>query len=185
MDFLEFDELRWLNKYLDYSPRLDLEDLNQLKLFTFMWDMFDAETCKGNCNAQQLANFVLNTLNIASESKSSSFIDAYFTYFKNRYVEDGKTNKLFDQLTYNVNETFTNGETEYKFKDFTQKVLLENNPTEKNRVLATMLIIYRLRFNFFLRDENRMVINDQYKNFAVANNLISILLDKYKKENKQ
>lgn len=184
MDFLKFDELRWLNKYLDYKPTLDEEDLNQLKLFTFMWDMFDAETCKGNCNAQKLADLVLNKLNIASQSKNSSFIDAYFTYFKNRYIQDGKPNEIFEQLNFNVNETFTNGKTEYKFKDFISNTLLEEHPTEKNRVLTTLLIIYRLRFNFFLRDEKRMNINDQYRNFAVANNLMAILLDKYKKENK-
>ncbi|MEW8956628.1 hypothetical protein [Clostridium sp.] len=185
MNFLKIDELRWINNYLDFSPTLDKEDLEQLKLFTFMWDMFEAKACKGVSKGQNIADFVLHELKIGSLNISDSFVDAYYNYFKKRYIQDNKTNEIFKRLTMNAEETFTNGEKEFVIKNFIEKVLLEDNPTEKNRLLASLLIVYKLRGNFFLRTKNIINVHAQYKNFAVANHLIATILDKYKKQNNE
>ncbi|WP_027634035.1 hypothetical protein [Clostridium hydrogeniformans] len=182
MNFLKIDELRWINNYLGFSPTLDKEDLEQLKLFTFMWDMFEAKACKGVSKGQNIADFVLHELKIESLNRSDSFVDAYYNYFKKRYIESNKTNEIFKRLTMNADETFKNGNNEFVIKDFIENVLLEENPTEKNRLLASLLIVYKLRCNFFLRSKNIINVHSQYRNFTVANHLIASILDKYKKQ---
>ena len=83
MNTIEFDALRWINQYLDYQIKMDEEDLKQLEIFTFMWDMFEAKACNGVANAQSITDFVLNKSSF--KESGSSVLDAYYDYFNKRY----------------------------------------------------------------------------------------------------
>ncbi|SHE52987.1 hypothetical protein [Clostridium fallax] len=182
MEYISFDELRWINKFLQPNLTLTKEDMEELKTFTFMWEMFEAKACEGVSNAQNIADFVLHKLDLPPKNRESSVIDAYYVYFKNRYIVDGKENELFEKMTTNLNEGFSNGERKFDVKTFILDTLLEKNPTEKNKLLTILLIIYRIRGNFYERSSNLIKVKDQYKIYAVANNIIAMVLDRFAKK---
>ncbi|WP_055666108.1 hypothetical protein [Desnuesiella massiliensis] len=177
---IEFDELKWINTYLEPEYLLNKNDLEHLKTFAFMWDMFEAKACDGVANAQAIANFIEEKLKVSKENTASSVIDAYYSHFNKRYIENGKPNAIFERMTMNVTETFKLDEKEVCVKEYIQNTLLSSKTTERDRFLATLLIIYRLRSNFFLRSKNVIKVNQQYKNFSLGNQIIALVLNMYK-----
>ena len=182
MENMLFDELRWINKYLEPNFSLTKEDIEELKTFTFMWDMFEAKACDGVITAQAIADFVLHKLDLPTKNRDASVIDAYYIYFKTRYIDNGKSNDLFEKMANTLTETFANGDRVFNVKEFISNTLLEKNPTEKNKLLAILLIIYRIRGNFYIRESNLIKNKDQYKIYSVANNIVAMVLDKYHKD---
>ncbi len=183
MLYVDFDELRWVNGYLSYIKPLTDEDFEHLKTFAFMWDMFQAKACKGVASPQNIADFVLTKLKLERQNRSSSVIDAYYSYFVNRYVKDKELNSLFYRMIRDKAEAFNTERGEYTVKEFIGDTLLNSDSTEINKTLACLLIAYRWRSNFFQEDRDPINVSLQYKNFNMANKLIAMVLQQYKKNN--
>ncbi|SHI63596.1 hypothetical protein SAMN05444401_1211 [Clostridium amylolyticum] len=181
MLYLEFDDLRWINAYIGNQEQLTSNDLEHLKTFAFMWDMFEAKACKGAANAQSIADFVLKDLGLEKQNRTSSVIDAYFDYFHDRYVTEGKLNEIFIRMSRDTKETFESDAGIFNVKDFIGQNLLDKDSTEINKLLTCILIAYRWRSNFFLLDKNIINISHQYKNFNIANKLIAMILQQYRR----
>ncbi|WP_040211427.1 hypothetical protein [Clostridium polynesiense] len=180
---VEFDSLKWVNDFMNNSEPLSSKDFQELKTFTFMWDMFQVKACKGVANAQSISDFVLKDLKTEKQNRSSSVVDAYFDYFRNRYVKDKNLNELFEKMTRNTEETFDTKSGEYNVKDFIGSNLLDENPTEINKIITCLLIAYRWRSNFFMLNRDRIIVRNQYKNFNIANKFIAMILQQYRKSN--
>lgn len=178
MNTIEFDALRWINQYLDYQIEMSEEDLKQLETFTFMWDMFEAKACNGVADAQSITDFVLNRSSF--KERGSSVLDAYYDYFNKRYLSKGTPNGIFERMTMNATEVFSVLGKEYILKDFLLEHLSKKSDLEEFKLLTILLVLYRIRGNFFLRDKNIINVHDQFSNFSVGNNLIAMVLDREK-----
>ncbi|WP_426349205.1 hypothetical protein ACPWSR_15890 [Alloiococcus sp. CFN-8] len=180
MLYLDFDDLRWINGYLSGDNPLSQEDLNNLKTFTFMWSMFEAKACDGNGTAQTIADFVFNKLDVNENNTSDSVIDAYFSYFKERYITDKVLNSFYYKMIRDTKEVFVRNNCEYKVSSFIGDNLLKDSTTEEDRILTCLLIPYRWRTNFFNRSQDHINVKLQYKNFSIANKIIATILLQYK-----
>lgn len=178
MNTIEFDALRWINQYLDYQINMNEDDLKQLEIFTFMWDMFEAKACNGVANAQSITDFVLNKSSF--KERGSSVLDAYYDYFSKRYICKGVPNSIFERMTMNATEVFNVMGKEYVLKNFLFEQLSQKSDLEEYKLLTILLVLYRIRGNFFLRDKNIVNVHDQFSNFSVGNNLIAMVLDREK-----
>lgn len=181
MQYVEFDDLMWANSYLGEKSQLTKQDFEQLKTFTFMWDMFEAKACKGVANAQSIADFVWGELGLQRGNRGPSVIDAYFSHFYKRYVDNKSLNANFEKMSRNTQETFTTEKGTFNVKEFIGTILLDEDSTEINKMLACLLIIYRWRCNFFLLNRDQIKISTQYRNFNIGNKLIASVLQKYRK----
>lgn len=180
MLYLDFDDLRWINGYLGGDNPLSQEDLNHLKTFAFVWSMFEAKACEGSATAQSIADFVYNKLNVNKNNTSDSVIDAFFSYFRERYVTDKHLNSYYHKMIRDTDEVFVRNNYEYKVTSFIGDNLLKESITEDNRILTCLLIPYRWRTNFFKRSQDHINVNLQYKNFSMANKIIATILLQYK-----
>ena len=180
MLYLNFDDLRWINGYLCGDNPLSQEDLDNLKTFTFMWSMFEAKACEGVGTAQSIADFVYNKLNVSRNNTSGSVIDAYFSYFKERYITDKCLNPYYYKMIRDTEEVFFVNDYKYKVSNFIGDNLLKESTTEADRILTCLLIPYRWRTNFFKRNQDYINVKLQYKNFSMANKIIATILLQYK-----
>ena len=176
MLYLHFDDLRWINGYLGGDNPLSQEDLNNLKTFAFMWSMFEAKACEGSATAQSIADFIYNKLKVNNNSTSDSVIDAYFSYFRERYVTDKSLNAYYYKMIRDSDEAFMINNCNYKVASFIGDTLLGKSSTEYNRILTCLLIPYRWRTNFFKRNQDHINVKLQYKNFSMANKIIATIL---------
>ena len=180
MLYLDFDDLRWINGYLGVDNPLSQEDLNNLKTFTFMWSMFEAKACEGTGTAQSIADFVYNKLELSRNNTADSVFDAYFSYFKERYITDKCLNPYYYKMIRDTEEVFFVKDYEYKVSHFIGETLLKELTTEADRILTCLLIPYRWKTNFFKRNQDHINVKLQYKNFSIANKIIATILLQYK-----
>lgn len=80
-------------------------------------------------------------------------------YFKNRYVSNGITNGRFVRLNFRANER----------RKIVEGVLLEQNNSTQDIVLALSIIVYRYRNNLFHGLKKIRHIDKQRENFENAN----------------
>jgi hypothetical protein len=150
--------VEWINER--YGTNYTEEQLVNVKDFSLLWNIFENVVCNSNCNVD-LLDEKLNPIEFDIE------IFRYnLEYFKNRYILDGDTNDRFEHLH------LRNGDR----REFVVSVLLGNDDTPNDIVLALAIIVYRYRNNLFHGLKDFMRINLQEENFINANNVLKSIL---------
>lgn len=153
--------LQWINEKLNVN--LNNEDLDSIKDFSLIWNVFESKVCKKNFSPDRVQE------GINSKDYTLKNFSKELKYFQNRYITEGHANHRFAFLY------FRNKKSEQFCKD-----VLLGNITELNEIiLGLVLIVYRLRNNLFHGVKNMAVIDEQKDNFGMANQILSKILDKY------
>ena len=151
----------WINNR--FGTNFIESDLNHIKDFSLLWNIFEDIVCDNDCN--------ITLLKIRLESKTFNLSDfqTNFEYFQNRYITDNNTNERFEHL--NIN----NARIEQTVKD----VLLGSNDNVSEIVLALSIIVYRYRNNLFHGRKDITTINEQNENFLNANQVLISILNEF------
>ena len=160
---MEVDE--WLNRNQIGYRELTPEDKSAIGSFTMVWTVFEAQALNTHGNASEICRYVdthMGAFDDLTEFNHS------LAYFRNRYIEDDVTNNNFIDLNFKRNDP----------QELVKEVLigLETRPQEV--VKALLVIVLRLRHNFFhgLKWEHHM--QDQRANFEHATSILMFSLDR-------
>lgn len=151
--------LEWINNR--FNTNLNESNLYNVKNFALIWNIFEGRICDSHFTIGLIEERLTDI-----EFNIEDF-EPFISYFKDRYTTNGEMNNSFHYLY------FRNGDR----RDFVQRVLLGEEIPIKDCVLATTIIVYRLRNNLFHGLKEMHSIDGQRDNFNNANQFLMKLVD--------
>lgn len=165
-----FDEILWIRGFFNNTTDLNIEGINHVRNFVFMWNIFETFGCNKEANINSIKNIV-DEINSREAIVSETFTD-YVQYFSNRYYsKHGETTYSIDGLL------FRESQNEQKAKNEVIAVLQQNQTAPKEILKALLIILYRLRNNLFHGGKQVVTLDTQIKNFICANNILKNVLE--------
>jgi len=163
-----FDEIGWLNSYFP-NQEIKADEIKSVLYFSLMWNLFDFHACGKRANTEIITDSVNQAY--SQRDLAQQYFEPFLTYFKNRYVEGGRTNSRFDKFEFRRGDK----------KELVNSVLLGELDDLNNVVLALLLIVLRLRNNLFHGEKDIYRLNYQAENFHVANQVLANFLTAWKR----
>lgn len=153
--------INWINQKFDLN--LIEGDLIHVRNFSVIWNIFDNFVCESKFSINRIEAIY------SSESFGLGEFVPYFMYFHERYTIGNSTNERFERLRFRPNDR----------KEFVRSALLENNLSSPNLLLASTIIVYRIRCNLFHGLKDFRFLDLQEENFDNANHFLMTVIDNY------
>lgn len=150
-----FDAKSWLVANCADARALTPEALQAVSSFTLMWNLFESTVCDNEAKVSTFDNIAEA---IANGGQLPNEISEGLRFWKDRYWTGTGFNTVFDGL-------------EFREKDREElvKAVLSGVQTDpRSQLLATMIIVYRLRNNLFHGLKTIAMLNDQVFNLDMA-----------------
>ena len=151
------DPIEWLEKHVSGFRDFPGEDRKAISDFTLLWSRFEAKALKEQGSVDSISRFVHRLA-----EKNCLVVEDFelsLNYFRQRYFPNGKANSLFSDLNFRRNDK----------KELVQQVLKGTGDNSINKVIALLIVIYRLRSNLFHGKKWNDGIQGQRENFNNTN----------------
>jgi plasmid replication initiation protein len=162
------NELVWISNFLSFERELTGEDIENVRNFSILWNLFEGLVCNRNASANALKNAVSN-LQKQDKLKIEDY-DKFLKYFANRYIENGETNDRFSKLNLRRSDK----------PELVEAVLKGTETAPEKVLLAILIIVYRYRNNLFHGEKSISDLPNQIDNFRNANHLLMVFMEKWK-----
>lgn len=157
----------WLEARAPGFQDLPADDRRAIFDFAFLWSLFEAEIMEANARVDRITEKV--DAWAAGDMLGADLYDGELAYFRDRYFADG-------ELTYH-----------YPFLDLrksdhpavVEAVIRGANNDPRDRILALLMIVWRLRNNLFHGAKWAYQIKDQRENFTQANAVLMRVLERH------
>jgi len=156
---------QWLAERAPGFKNLPSRDRNAIFDFAFLWSLFEAQVMNNFARADRIREKVDEWT--AAGTLGAELYDGELTYFRKRYFADGALTDHFPYL----------GLRPADYPDLVRAVIEETNNDPHDRVLALLMIVWRLRNNLFHGAKWAYELRGQFDNFAHANNVLMRLLE--------
>lgn len=167
MAITAFDATAWLARYTRGGTRLSQEAQEAVSAFTTMWNFFESTLCDNRASMAAFDRILEGFRPEATEASTMRALDDCLAFWRFRY----KTPTGFDEHFAGLH--FRNGDR----RDHVERVLCDalNDPTAK--MLALMIIVYRLRNNLFHGLKSIEMLNDRVQNLGTASRCLAAILE--------
>ncbi|MCM0228816.1 hypothetical protein J8L04_17010 [Bacteroides fragilis] len=155
---------RWINE--KFSVSLTDKDYNGLTEFLLLWNLFEDRLFENNFRIEKAERYIDDYIG----EFNSNECNKVFKYFKNRYtnVDLGIiTYPTFEKLNFRANDR----------KEFVDDVLVTESPSLRDKILASIIIIFRYRNNLFHGLKDVTQINYQQSNLVTANKMLKMFIE--------
>lgn len=162
-----FNATEWIAQNTRGGTKLSPEAREAVASFTTMWNFFESTLCE---NHASVAAFERACERLEPDHISASTIQALeecLTFWRFRYRTPDGFGHRFENLYFRPNDRRTHVES----------VLEENSASLKDKLLALMSIVYRLRNNLFHGLKTLDMLNDQVQNLATASRCLAAVLE--------
>lgn len=143
--------INWIND--NFRTNYTETDLNEIKNFTLLWNIYENIFFDKSFSIEKLDR-VINRSNF----EFTQFQECY-NYFQNRYIVNNSINERFKNLNFRRNDRMS----------FVQDIMLGELSNDNDKILATGIIVFRLRNNLFHGEKDYRNLNGQLTNFTNAN----------------
>lgn len=162
------NELEWISSYLSFERKITENDIESVRNFSLLWNLFEGLICNKNASISALENAV-SDLHDRDRLKIDDY-DKFLKYFTKRYIENGETSHRFDRLNLRHGDK----------PELVAAVLKGNETTPKKVLLAILIIVYRYRNNLFHGEKSIYDLPNQIDNFRNANQLLMVFMEKWR-----
>lgn len=135
--------------------------------FAFLWSLFEAEIMGANARVDHITEKVDNWA--ANDILEAGLYDSELAYFRDRYFADGKLTYHYSFLDLRKSD----------HPELVEAVIRRANDDPRDRMLALLMIVWRLRNNLFHGAKWAYEIKGQRQNFTHANAVLMRLLDRH------
>lgn len=156
---------RWLNEWAPGFAELPLPDRTAIFDFAFLWSLFEGRVMNKYARADRIRERVDEWT--ANGTLAADLYDVELDYFRIRYFVDGQFSHNFEHLHLRDSD----------HPQLVQAVLQGVNNEPRDRMLALLMIIWRLRNNLFHGVKWEYHLRDQRENFGHANQVLVRLLE--------
>jgi hypothetical protein len=160
---MAFDVTDWINSKL--GSALDDKAIKSIKDFSLVWNIFEDRACDNNASLPALERFI--DRNSGFLVAADEIITNTYEYFKKKYVDKDRINLKFTFLNLNRSDN----------PAFVESTLLAENPSLKDKALASLIIISRYRNNLYHALKDMTQIHEQKENFRIANRFLATILE--------
>lgn len=157
----------WLEARAPGFRDLPDDDRRAIFDFAFLWSLFEARILEANARVDRITEKVDSWA--AAGILDADLYGAELAYFRNRYFADG-------ELTYHY--PFL-GLRKSDHPNLVEAVIRCANNDPRDRVLALLIIVWRLRNNLFHGAKWAYEIKGQRQNFAHANAVLMRALERH------
>ncbi|AOR59370.1 hypothetical protein [Pectobacterium parmentieri] len=144
---------------------LSPEEHEALQRFTLLWTLFEAQMLGSNASVRTISEKVQN---IDPQIIRGGWFAEHLEYFCNRYVDDGNTNQLFENLHLRSNDN----------PGLVRTVLTGENVDLASQLICCLIIVYRFRNNFFHGVKWAYDLRGQFDNFSHSACLLRAFLER-------
>lgn len=158
---------QWLEARAPGFKDLPLSDRRAIFDFSFLWSLFEAQIMENFARADRIREKV--DAWAADGTLEANQFDPQLAYFRNRYFADGALTHHFPYLDLRPAD----------HPALVQAVIEGANDDPRDRMLALLMIVWRLRNNLFHGAKWAYQLRDQRENFTQANSVLMRLLERY------
>jgi hypothetical protein len=149
----------WLAENAPGFDRLSADDREALMDFALLWTLFEARALGTNASAQAIIALVKKWKTQGRLKENTVQFAQGLDHFKNRYFRNGDFTEHLQSLQLRSNDK----------PELVKDVLSGQNNNLADGVTALLIIVYRLRNNFFHGAKWAYEIRGQKENFSYAN----------------
>lgn len=172
------NENDWLKEFFtDESESPDLQNIENVKNFALMWNLFERYFCDRNANLN-IIKAKLTDIVERGYTLPTKVFDAHYDYFNNRYITNNLTNQFFESLNFRDNNS------DLSYKNYLKQNLEEGTPVDYDKIFALFIISYRFRNNLFHGSKQIATISKQNESFKHINEVLMKFLNFLKNSGK-
>ena len=153
----------WIKHLQNGGTNLSDETIHVVSSFALMWNIFENSLCSNSANITRLENL---SKTIQLQPELTAQIDITLSYFKHRYKTTSGFSEYFQRLNFRGNDK----------KEHVESVLSGSDVSDKDKLLALLIIVFRFRNNLFHGLKQIGSLNDQVENLDTANRLLAAVL---------
>lgn len=157
----------WLNAYAPGYRDLTRADRRAIMVFSFLWSLFEARTMDNSANPKRIRRCIADWA--ALGTLQAERYDEELAYFRARYRVDAALTAHFPRLNLRPND----------YPKLVEAVICNASDDPQHRMLALLIIIWRLRNNLFHGSKWAYGFTDQRKNFIHANAVLVRILESH------
>lgn len=157
----------WLEARAPAFKDLPDDDRRAIFDFAFLWSLFEAEITAANARVDRITEKV--DVWAAGDMLSADLYGAELAYFRDRYFANGELTYHYPFLDLRKSD----------HPDLVEAVIRGANNDPRDRVLALLMIVWRLRNNLFHGAKWAYQIQGQRENFTQANAILMRVLERH------
>lgn len=135
--------------------------------FAFLWSLFEAEIMEANARVDRITEKVKSWA--AADMLGGDLYEAELAYFRDRYFANGEITYHYPFLDLRKAD----------HPDLVEAVIRGANNNPRDRMLALLMIVWRLRNNLFHGAKWAYQIKGQRENFTQANAVLMRVLERH------
>lgn len=157
----------WLEARAPGFQELPDSDRRAIYDFAFLWSLFEAEIMEANPRVDRITEKVDTWA--AAGVVCANLYDAELAYFRDRYFADGELTYHYPHLKLRKSD----------HSELVETVIRGANDDPRDRLLALLMIVWRLRNNLFHGEKWAYQIKGQLENFTHANAVLMRVLERH------
>lgn len=157
----------WLEARAPGFKDLPEDDRRAVFDFAFLWSLFESEIMAANARVDRITEKV--DVWATGDMLSADLYGAELAYFRDRYFANGELTYHYPFLDLRKSD----------HPDLVEAVIRGANNDPRDRVLALLMIVWRLRNNLFHGAKWAYQIRGQRENFTQANAILMRVLERH------
>ena len=162
-----FDTESWIKINLPEASSLKPETLKAVEGFVILWNIFEGSICNTKNKEKMVEAFQRIAKNLPISHKLKKLVDESISFYRLRYVTDQKMNSTFDRLNFRAGDQ----------REHVEDVLKGQATGFSDKMLALLIIAYRIRNNLFHGIKSVNTWDDQAKNISEASRIFSLIIE--------
>jgi hypothetical protein len=157
--------IEWLTDHVPGFNNLSNHERHAIMHFSLLWSLFEANALNGSASAKAISALVRQW---GGDGRlDAAAFEEHLAYFKDRYFAEGAFNHRFEKLYLRPND----------MPNIVKAVLSGQRVGEADTITALLIIVYRLRNNFFHGRKWAYNLHGQFGNFSHANAVLMHALE--------
>lgn len=162
-----FNATNWIAQNTPGGTELSPEATEAVASFTTMWNFFESTLCENRASIAAFERACKRFEPDRIPPATTQALDECLAFWKFRYRTPDGFGHRFEGLYFRPNDRRTHVE-----------AVLEGNSTDpRGKLLALMIIVYRLRNNLFHGLKTLEMLNDQVQNLTTASRCLAAVLE--------
>lgn len=162
-----FDAAKWLADKANYGANLSPDAIHAVASFTTMWNFFESTLCENRASVVALERISRRLEEGRITLDTQKALDECLAFWQSRYSKRGDGMYDLNGLCFRQNDK----------RQHVEAVLGGDLLSPKCKLLASLIIIFRLRNNLFHGLKSIDMLNDQVENLNVASRCLAAILE--------
>jgi hypothetical protein len=161
-----FDAAQWIALNMSGGSELSNEAITAVASFTMMWNLFEGVACENRANITTFENLADQVAQIDIPADMMASLDECLAFWTCRYRTPEGFSDRFRRLNFRPKDR----------KELVEGVLLGQKTDARSKILALLVIVYRLRNNLFHGLKSIEMLNDQVHNLNMASRCLGLIM---------